>query len=237
VVSGLATAFLAGLTMLTRISVKVRLAWSTLAQMGFLLMECGLGLYTLAALHLIGHSLYKAHGFLSASMAVRQTRLQDMRGVTPILPISLVFAPLVAVTVVLIISGMSARSVWPWWWCGVLGFAWAPLLWLPVGSGNRAVIVRAMSGLGFVIGLTAIAVLVHAFAFDIRDTPKSALGFAAMLGMAALYTCLVAIQVRPTLLEACRRWSYAGFYLDEIYTRIALQSWTTRLTGNAQVAR
>jgi len=40
--------------MLTRVSIKVRLAWSTVAQMGFMVMECGLGLYTLALLHLIG---------------------------------------------------------------------------------------------------------------------------------------------------------------------------------------
>ena len=51
---GLATALLAGLVMLTRVSIKVRLAWSTVAQMGFMVMECGLGLYTLALLHLIG---------------------------------------------------------------------------------------------------------------------------------------------------------------------------------------
>ncbi|MFN3493781.1 MAG: NADH-quinone oxidoreductase subunit L, partial [Hydrogenophaga sp.] len=70
---GLGTAVLAGLVMLTRISIKVRLAWSTVAQMGFLALECGLGLYTLAALHLIGHSLYKAHAFLAASGAVCAT--------------------------------------------------------------------------------------------------------------------------------------------------------------------
>ncbi|WP_264836966.1 proton-conducting transporter transmembrane domain-containing protein, partial [Klebsiella oxytoca] len=77
-VFGLGTAVLAGMVMLTRISIKVRLAWSTVAQMGFMLLECGLGLYTLAALHLVGHSLYKAHVFLSASTVVRQTRLQSL---------------------------------------------------------------------------------------------------------------------------------------------------------------
>lgn len=41
---GLGTAVLAGLVMLTRISIKVRLAWSTVAQMGFMVLECGLGL-------------------------------------------------------------------------------------------------------------------------------------------------------------------------------------------------
>jgi hypothetical protein len=61
---------LAAFGMLTRISIKVRLAWSTVAQMGFLVLECGLGLYHMAALHLIGHSLYKAHHFLAASDVV-----------------------------------------------------------------------------------------------------------------------------------------------------------------------
>ena len=75
---GLVTAVLAGMVMLTRVTIKVRLAWSTVAQMGFMLVECALGLYTLAALHLIGHSLYKAHAFLSASTVVRQTRLQAL---------------------------------------------------------------------------------------------------------------------------------------------------------------
>ena len=37
---GLATAVLAGMVTLTRVSIKVRLAWSTVAQMGFMLMGC-----------------------------------------------------------------------------------------------------------------------------------------------------------------------------------------------------
>lgn len=66
-VFGLLTAVLAGFVSLTRVSIKVKLAWSTVAQMGFMVLECGLGLYTLALLHFIGHSLYKAHHFLASS--------------------------------------------------------------------------------------------------------------------------------------------------------------------------
>ena len=57
----------AALIMATRISIKVRLAWSTCAQMGLMLLEIGLGYYDLALLHLIAHSVYKAHAFLSVS--------------------------------------------------------------------------------------------------------------------------------------------------------------------------
>lgn len=66
------SAVLAALTMTTRISIKVRLAWSTCAQMGLMLVECALGLYELALLHLIAHSFYKAQAFLSSGSAVRE---------------------------------------------------------------------------------------------------------------------------------------------------------------------
>ncbi len=67
---GLITLALASMVMLTQTSIKVSLAWSTTAQMGFMLLECGLGLYSLALLHLIAHSLYKAHAFLASGSGV-----------------------------------------------------------------------------------------------------------------------------------------------------------------------
>ncbi len=79
VIVGSLTAVLAGMVMLTRISIKVRLAWSTCAQMGFMLMEIGLGLYELALLHLVAHSLYKAYAFLSSGEAVERARLHDFQ--------------------------------------------------------------------------------------------------------------------------------------------------------------
>lgn len=56
IVAGLTTV-IAALIMATRISMKVRLAWSTSAQMGLMLVECALGLFELALLHLLTHSL------------------------------------------------------------------------------------------------------------------------------------------------------------------------------------
>ncbi len=69
-VVGLVTLALGSLVMLTQTSIKVSLAWSTTAQMGFMLLECGLGLYSLAMLHLVAHSLYKAHAFLASGSGV-----------------------------------------------------------------------------------------------------------------------------------------------------------------------
>ena len=66
------TALFGGLAMLTQPAVKTSLAWSTIAQMGFMIMQCGLALFPLALLHIVAHSLYKAHAFLASGMAVDQ---------------------------------------------------------------------------------------------------------------------------------------------------------------------
>jgi NAD(P)H-quinone oxidoreductase subunit 5 len=66
------SALLGGLVMLTQPAVKTSLAWSTIAQMGFMLLQCGLGLFALALLHILAHSLYKAHAFLSSGGAVER---------------------------------------------------------------------------------------------------------------------------------------------------------------------
>ena len=225
---GLATAVLAGMVMLTRISIKVRLAWSTVAQMGFLLVECALGLYTLAALHLLGHSLYKAHAFLSASDVVRQTRLRRLHRATPPTLGSLVMAPALAVGLVMGMGMATGHAPWPWWWSAVLGLAWAPLLWLPsTARPLRQRAVQALAGVAMVAALTALAWVAHILPLGLTDSPQQGLGVIALMGMAALYLGLAWLQHRPQALSGWRRWSYAGFYVDEAYTRLTLWLWPT----------
>ena len=233
-VFGLTTAVLAGMVMLTRISIKVRLAWSTVAQMGFMLLECALGLYTLAALHLIGHSLYKAHAFLSASSAVRTTRLQALHSVSSPSGVSLVLAPVLTMSAVLLVLSVTGLASWPWWWSLVLGLAWAPFLWLPAaGADWSARAAQALFGGVMVVGLTLAATVAHALPLGLEDAPHHGLGLAALAGMAALYCFQALLQGRAQLLANWRRWSYAGFYLDEAYTRLALHIWPTRWTPGA----
>ncbi|MEO0383570.1 MAG: proton-conducting transporter membrane subunit [Pseudomonadota bacterium] len=64
------TALFGGLVMLTQSAVKTSLAWSTVAQMGFMILQCGLALFPLALLHIVAHSLYKAHAFLASGGTV-----------------------------------------------------------------------------------------------------------------------------------------------------------------------
>lgn len=229
VVFGLITAVLAGLVMLTRISIKVRLAWSTAAQMGFMVLECGLGLYTLAALHLIGHSLYKAHVFLAASMVVRHTRLQTMGGATSPAPLSLLLAPLVAVPTVILVQNLISTAAWPWWWSTILGLAWAPLLWQQSQHTSlRALCVHVGAGWLMVAGLTLATLLAHAVPLGVQDVPSHTLGVPVLMAMAILYFFLVALQLWPHALRVWWRWSYAGFYVDEVYTRLTLQLWPSQ---------
>jgi NAD(P)H-quinone oxidoreductase subunit 5 len=233
-VFGLATAVLAGMVMLTRISIKVRLAWSTVAQMGFMVMECALGLYTLAALHLIGHSLYKAHAFLSASTVVRDTRLQAMH--SPGLPwaLSLVLAPVVTVSAVFATVFLVSPAAWPAWWSVVLGLAWAPLLWVSTPqAGPASQAWQLGTGVLMVAGLTAVALVAHALPWGIEDAPHHGLGLVAVAGMGLLYLGLALLQKQPQLLSRWRRWSYAGFYVDEAYTRLALQLWPAQWAPDA----
>lgn len=66
------SALFGSLVMLTQPAVKTSLAWSTVAQMGFMIFECGLALFPLALLHIVTHSLYKAHSFLASGGAVER---------------------------------------------------------------------------------------------------------------------------------------------------------------------
>ncbi|MCB1089282.1 MAG: hypothetical protein KDM63_19755, partial [Verrucomicrobiae bacterium] len=72
--TGAVTALFASVVMLTQTNVKRSLAYSTIAQMGFMMLQCGLGAFSLAILHLVAHSLYKAHAFLSSGSIIAMRR-------------------------------------------------------------------------------------------------------------------------------------------------------------------
>lgn len=65
IIGGLA-AIVAQFTKLLQVNVKQKLACSTIAQMGFMIMQCGLGFFNAAIVHLILHGFYKAYLFLSS---------------------------------------------------------------------------------------------------------------------------------------------------------------------------
>ncbi len=80
-VVGSFTALFGSVVALTQASVKRCLAFSTVAQMGFMMLECGLGAFHLALLHLVAHSLYKAYAFLASGSVVSNPPVRRGRAV------------------------------------------------------------------------------------------------------------------------------------------------------------
>jgi len=75
VVLGATSALLGALVAPAQADVKRGLAASTVAQMGFMVLQCGLGLHAAAMAHLVLHGAYKASLFLGAGSAVAARRL------------------------------------------------------------------------------------------------------------------------------------------------------------------
>ena len=65
-VIGLITALLGTAWMNYQPDTKKQLAYSTMGQMGYMIMQCGLGAFSAAIFHLIAHGFYKGYLFLSA---------------------------------------------------------------------------------------------------------------------------------------------------------------------------
>ncbi len=68
------TALIGATTMLTQPSIKRTLVYSTMGQMGYMIMECGLGAFALAVFHLCAHGLFKATLFLNSGANIQTAR-------------------------------------------------------------------------------------------------------------------------------------------------------------------
>ncbi|MCO5107551.1 MAG: NADH-quinone oxidoreductase subunit L [Burkholderiaceae bacterium] len=209
----------ATLVMGTRISIKVALAWSTVAQMGFMLLQVALGLPAMALLHLVAHSLYKAHAFLAAGGAVQ--RQQALRLAGPAAPLAgrRVAAALVVPAVIVgagVASGaLSTPSA------GLAG-AVLGLALVPLAASGRIVGTLAVA-LGWFVAHAVASRLVVPAAFDV----PLALVTIVAVAMATLFATQAAIALRPAW-PAVRRlypWAYGGFYLDEPVSRALLARW------------
>lgn len=71
---GAITAIYGAIVFTTQPTIKTALAYSSVGHMGFTLMTCGLGLYSAALLHLVSHSFYKAHSFLSSGSLIEKVK-------------------------------------------------------------------------------------------------------------------------------------------------------------------
>ena len=71
---GLFTAIFASMLMLVVSDIKRALGYSTVGQMGYMIMEVGLGAFSLAVYHLIVHGIFKASLFLESGGVIKNAR-------------------------------------------------------------------------------------------------------------------------------------------------------------------
>jgi NAD(P)H-quinone oxidoreductase subunit 5 len=243
VLVGSLSAALASMVMMTRISIKVSLAWSTCAQMGFMLMQCGLGMTQMALIHLLAHSLYKAHAFLAAGSTVEQFRVAQLGtghgvGVDFGARIGAGLAGLVMVLVAGVLFGLTGgltgghdRPVF------ALGFivalALGPLLvpqWTRIGARWSATLAIG----AFMLALAYFGM--HALASQLVDVPADRTDSLTMRSVfvvivfGLLFVLQSVVMSRPNGVLARQLYPvfYAGFYLDALFTRLTFRIWPAR---------
>lgn len=210
---GGASALLCSVVMLSRISIKLRLAWSTCAQMGFMLLEIGMGAYTLALLHLLAHSFYKAHAFLLAGDTVRDSAAWRLSGTGSTDRVTRhLLRGLLAVLLL-------AASQWLWQrWTPAA--AVPPLFWLVMGLG-MGVLLRGWSGWLAALALCQSYLLLHVLSARVLPLHGPMPADWAQGLLAALFVAAFVLQHGLLRHPQGRlaRWLYphafAGFYLDE----------------------
>lgn len=106
-VVGVITVLLGASMMLVQNDIKKTLGFSTMGQMGYMIMECGLGAFALAIFHLIAHGLFKASLFLGAGSVIQSARQE------PKFPASSVHRPTPLPTQLTLATGMSVTLLMP----------------------------------------------------------------------------------------------------------------------------
>ncbi|NEV62490.1 NADH-quinone oxidoreductase subunit L [Thiorhodococcus minor] len=243
-VIGLVTLTVASLVMLTQTSIKVSLAWSTSAQMGFMLMEAGLGLYSLALLHLVAHSLYKAHAFLASGSSVDGFRAAVPRfdnGGSPqpwqwlvafqgallmALVVGFAFGIDPVAQPALVVTG------------AIVAVAVAQLILQALALRNdSSLLIRAtMIGAGVCVAYFALhAGFEHAIAGSVRpvEDTRAALDMALAVAIPAVFVALLLLQhlftrLQGPMREALQVHLYNGLYVDILVTRLIARLWPIR---------
>ncbi|CAN5487323.1 NADH-quinone oxidoreductase subunit L [soil metagenome] len=239
VVIGMTTTVIAAMVTTTRVSVKVSLAWSTCAQMGFMLVACGLGLWHLAFLHLLAHSLYKAHAFLGAGGAVDGWRLNGLArrrsppsalrlGVSAVVvlgsgAIAVALGASLAVTAHFADRSMTMLAA-------LVALSVVPMV-AQSADALPTVALRVFGVGALYAGWHWIATLAFAVPTHVGT---SAVGWTVVaVGFGALFAAQSLVQLRPAsrLSQRLHTWLFAGLYLDERFTRLTFRIWPPRLAS------
>ncbi len=89
-VTGLATAFFAGTIGLVQNDIKKVLAYSTVSQLGYMFLACGVGAFTAGLFHVMTHAFFKALLFLGSGAVIHamhdEQDIQKMGGLQKYMP-------------------------------------------------------------------------------------------------------------------------------------------------------
>lgn len=229
------TALVGSSVMLTQTSIKGTLAWSTIAQMGFMLLQCGLGAFAAAMLHIVAHSLYKAHAFLGSGDAAATGRAL-VAAAPPGAPRPMVLIPavlgaaLLAMAAAVLAGGGLANQPGPTALAAVLAMGLAQYVATTSREADGAVILRS---LGLAASLAAVYLLLQAGARWILagSLPTAAAPAGPLdLGLALLVVVSFGLlAVRPALMPRLARrpgWQALqihlanGFYVNALADRL-----------------
>lgn len=217
--AGAATTVYGTALMLSKADIKGALAHSTMGQMGFMIMTCGLGAYAAAIFHLFAHGMYKATLFLGSGSAVHShVRHTKAPPVAPVNEAARAFTIALSLAVPAALLVVFAELLYPDRSSGanaLLLFAWATGSWILYGWSRRhASLGGALSGAGLVALTAAAYVLLLssvsefmapalAGAGDAVVSPWWVAGFFAILLLAGLTTLArpgsVVAEARKTL--------------------------------------
>ncbi|GAA5495915.1 NAD(P)H-quinone oxidoreductase subunit 2, chloroplastic [Rubritalea halochordaticola] len=229
------TAVIGSLVMVTQPSIKRSLAWSTIAQMGFLILQCGLGAFGLATLHLVAHSLYKAHSFLSTGGVVERARKRKIKHATPAKTtwlVALACSALVVAALILADYGFTAVSASQYILFSIL---WLGLAQLMTSAWTAPLAKHArIWGIGLSMLVALMVYLLHQGVHTLYDgiypaigAPQGIVEWTLLLLIPVLLFGILLIQTQlqsgtqSTGLKRLYIHASNGFYLGTLFARLA----------------
>lgn len=228
---GSITACLASLCMLPQTSVKKKLAWSTIAQMGFMMLQCGLMAWTAALLHIIAHSFYKAHSFLNSGSVLNDAAATSTsrHPMQPIRVFPLVAAIAIVAGTFLLQSQLTELSFHdkPGGWLLGLVLCAGISRWVcgMLQQGTKTALV-GIAGSAILLGTYQLSFLATAKLVQGVNLPSSLDGQVLLYVSGIFFAALLATEVavsgsrtRHPSLRALRVHALNGFYIDALLRR------------------
>ncbi len=209
--AGAATTVYGTTLMLTKPDVKGALTHSTMGQMGFMIMTCGLGAFAAAIFHLVAHGMYKATLFLGSGSAVtRLVRHEHAPPAPRLTPAARAWVIAVcAVAPAALIAGLLLISIVPVQSAHAsaapLLFAWATSAWATWGWLNRHATARgvlvAMGVLLVVLGayVTALEAFTRYMEPALRGAGTATVSSLWLIVVVALLGAITLIRLSPPL--------------------------------------